>query len=115
MESSDTSKIFDNLDFAFWQITVERPMRRNFETTPERVALVAEHKTLGNVDGLIDALNSFNGGQYLNREEFLNDLGKHLGSRGISLTSAQRKALWQTLGERDENGDICRFQSGKNK
>ncbi|MEV5155859.1 class I SAM-dependent DNA methyltransferase [Streptomyces werraensis] len=115
MESSDTSKIFDNLDFAFWQITVERPLRRNFETTPERVALVAEHKILGTLDGLIGALKSFNGGQYLNREDFLNDLGKHLGSRGISLTSAQRKALWQTLGERDQNADICRFQSGKNK
>ncbi|CAL9591153.1 hypothetical protein SUDANB105_05226 [Streptomyces sp. enrichment culture] len=115
MESSDTSKIFDNLDFAYWQITVERPLRLNFETTPERVALVAEHKTLGNIEDLIGALNAFNGGQYLNREDFLKDLGKHLGSRGVSLTSPQRKALWQTLGERDENADICRFQSGKNK
>ncbi|MFB7253181.1 type I restriction-modification system subunit M [Streptomyces nojiriensis] len=115
MESSDTSKIFDNLDFAFWQITVERPLRLNFETTPERVALVAEHKTLGKIDGLIDSLKSFNGGQYLNREDFLNDLGKHFGSCGIGLTSVQRKALWQTLGERDENAEICRVQSGKNK
>lgn len=115
MESSDTSKIFENLDFASWQITVERPLRRNFEATPERVVLVEEHKALGNIDGLIGALNSFNGGQYLNREDFLNDLGKHLGSRGVRLTSTQRKALWQALGERDENADICRFQSGKNK
>ncbi|MFH9562370.1 type I restriction-modification system subunit M [Streptomyces globisporus] len=115
MESSDTSKIFDNLDFASWQITVERPMRRNFETTPERVSLVSEHKSLGDVDGLSGALISFNGGKYLNREKFLADLGKHLGSRGINLTSAQRKALWQTLGERDDSADICRFPSGKNK
>ncbi|SCK52220.1 type I restriction enzyme M protein [Streptomyces sp. ScaeMP-e48] len=115
MECSDTSKILDNLDFAFWQITVERPLRLNFETTPERVALVAENKALGNIDGLINALKSFNGGHYLNREDFLNDLGKHLGSCSISLTSAQRKALWQTLGERDESADKCHFQTGKNK
>ncbi|WP_404951710.1 type I restriction-modification system subunit M [Streptomyces sp. ARC12] len=115
MESSETSKIFDNLDFAFWQITIERPLRLNFETTPERVALVAEHKTLGLIGGLIEALSSFDGGRYLNREDFLSHVGKHLGSRSVTLTPAQRKALWQTLGERDGNADICRFQSGKNK
>ncbi|MFJ6237046.1 N-6 DNA methylase [Streptomyces griseus] len=115
MESSETSKIFDNLDFAFWQITIERPLRLNFETTPERVALVAEHKTLGIIGGLIEALSSFDGGRYLNREDFLSHVGKHLGSRSVTLTPAQRKALWQTLGERDGNADICRFQSGKNK
>ncbi|MFD9866264.1 N-6 DNA methylase [Streptomyces niveus] len=115
MESSETSKIFDNLDFAFWQITIERPLRLNFETTPERVALVAEHKTLGIIGGLIEALSSFDGGRYLNREDFLSNVGKHLGSRSVTLTPAQRKALWQALGERDGNADICRFQSGKNK
>ncbi|MFI0776136.1 N-6 DNA methylase [Streptomyces sp. NPDC021212] len=115
MESSDTSKVFGNLDFAFWQITVERPWRLNFETTPERVARIAEHKALSNIAGLVEALKSFNGGHYLNRENFLGDLGKHLASRAISLTAAQRKALWQTLGERDKNADICRIQSGKNK
>jgi type I restriction enzyme M protein len=115
MEQSVTSKVLDNLDFAYWQITVERPLRLSFETTPERVALVSEHKSLAKIDGLVEALTAFQGGNYLNREAFLKDLGKHLSSRGVGLTVPQRKTLWQILGKRDEKADICSIQTGKNK
>jgi type I restriction enzyme M protein len=32
------SKVFDNADFGFHKITVERPLRLNFQATEERVA-----------------------------------------------------------------------------
>jgi type I restriction enzyme M protein len=32
------SKVFDNADFGFQKITVERPLRLNFRATPERIA-----------------------------------------------------------------------------
>ena len=32
------SKVFDNADFGFHKITVERPLRLNFQATAERVA-----------------------------------------------------------------------------
>jgi type I restriction enzyme M protein len=115
MEQSETSKVFDNLDFAYWQITVERPLRLNFVCASERIALVADHKILGKVEGLVGALESFGQEVYTNRETFMDKLGKHLGRHGVRLTTAQRKTLWQTLGERDETSDICRVQTGKNK
>ena len=31
------SKVFDNSDFGFQKITVERPLRLNFAVTPERI------------------------------------------------------------------------------
>jgi type I restriction enzyme M protein len=31
------SKVFDNADFGFHKITVERPLRLNFQATPERI------------------------------------------------------------------------------
>jgi hypothetical protein len=31
------SKVFDNADFGFRQITVERPLRLNFQASPERI------------------------------------------------------------------------------
>jgi type I restriction enzyme M protein len=33
-------KIFDNSDFGYWRITVERPLRLNFAVTPERLERV---------------------------------------------------------------------------
>ncbi|MEU7714466.1 class I SAM-dependent DNA methyltransferase [Micromonospora chalcea] len=112
---ADTSKIFDNLDFAYWSITVERPLRLNFACKPERIQAAVEARALANVQGLGEALVAFGEALYLNREEFLRDLGKHLGAKGIRLTAAQRKALWQALGERDENADICTVQAGAEK
>ncbi|MEV6256884.1 class I SAM-dependent DNA methyltransferase [Nocardia sp. NPDC051911] len=114
-ELSATSKVFEKRDFAYWTITVERPLRLNFECTAERISDVAEHKTLGNVSGLVEALGLFGERLYLNREEFLRDLGKHLGDKGVRLTAAERKALWQAIGRHDDAADICCVQSGKNK
>jgi type I restriction enzyme M protein len=104
---SPRSKVFDNLDFAYWSVTIERPLRLNFRVTPERLEAVAASKLLAKADGLVDALRTFGDTLYLVREEFLRDLGKHLGAVGIGLSTPQRKALWQALGERDENADIC--------
>ncbi|WP_156252432.1 type I restriction-modification system subunit M [Pseudactinotalea terrae] len=104
---SPRSKVFDNLDFAYWSVTIERPLQLNFQVTPERLESVTESKPLAKVDGLVDALSSFGDKLYLNREEFLRDVGRHLGAAGIGLSTPQRKALWQALGERDENADVC--------
>jgi type I restriction enzyme M protein len=73
---------------------------------------VAEHKQLSKIVGLVASLGAFGTELYRNREDFLRALGKHLGSDGVHLTTAQRKTLWQTLGERDEDADICTDSRG---
>ncbi|MCJ0980477.1 type I restriction-modification system subunit M [Rhodococcus sp. ARC_M12] len=108
-------KVFSNLDFAYWTLTIERPLQLRFECTPERISAVAEHKTLGKIDGLTQALESFGDTAYLNREEFNKALGKSLGDTDLRLTTAQRKALWQTIGVHDETADICLHASGSCK
>lgn len=109
------TKVFDNLDFAYWTMTIERPLQLRFECTSEKITAVAEHKTLGKITGLTDALESFGVEPYLNREKFNRELGKHLGDQGLRLTTAERKVLWQTLGVHDESADICVNASGANK
>src|SRR5882757_5189182 len=41
MAESDISKVFDTLDFAYWSIVVERPLRLNFACTPDRIETAA--------------------------------------------------------------------------
>lgn len=112
MATSDISKVFDAFDFAYWSITVERPLRMNFTATSERIEGVIEHKQMSKITGLVASLGTFCNVLYRNREDFMHDLGKHLGADGIRLTPVQRKALWQTLGKRDDDADICTDSKG---
>ena len=41
--------IFDNADFGFHKITVERPLRLNFHATPERIARLEEESGFKNL------------------------------------------------------------------
>ncbi|MDB9317589.1 N-6 DNA methylase [Nodularia spumigena] len=43
------SKIFDNRDFGFLKITVERPLRLNFQVSQERLALLWEQSAFQNL------------------------------------------------------------------
>jgi type I restriction enzyme M protein len=109
------SKTFHKRDFAYWAVTVDRPLQLKFQCTSEAISTVAEQKTLAKVDGLTEALEAFGDEVYLNREKFDKELGRHLVDHGVRLTPAQRKKLWQTIGVRDDTADYCRVQSGKNK
>jgi type I restriction enzyme M protein len=108
-------KVFSNRDFAYWNVTVERPLQLRFQCTSEIISAVAEHKRLGQISGLVEALETFGDEAYLNREKFNLALGKHLRDHGLRLTTAQRKTLWQTVGVHDETADYCRVATGKNK
>ena len=114
-ETKVAVKVFGNRDFAYWTVTVERPLQLRFQCTPEIIAAVGEHKRLGQVDGLVESLETFGDKAYLNREEFNRDLGKHLGAHGPLLKPPIRKALLQVIGVHDEDADYCRVQSGKNR
>ncbi|MGO2423401.1 type I restriction-modification system subunit M [Glutamicibacter arilaitensis] len=108
-------KEFSNRDFAYWTVTVERPLQLRFQCTLETISAVSEHKKLGQIVGLVDALEAFGDEAYLNREEFNKAIGKHLDDHGVSLTTALRKSLWQTIGVHDETAEYCRVATGKNK
>lgn len=108
-------KTFHKRDFAYWTVTVERPLQLRFQCTPEAISAVAEQKTLARVDGLTEALEAFGDEAYLNREAFDQAIGRHLGDRGLRLTPAQRKKLWQTIGVHDDSADYCRVRSGQAK
>jgi type I restriction enzyme M protein len=45
-------RIFDNEDFGYNRITIERPLRLNFQTSEERIALFENEKTFQNLSNL---------------------------------------------------------------
>ncbi|MFC7519205.1 class I SAM-dependent DNA methyltransferase [Xanthomonas populi] len=48
-ETRVVSRVFENREFGFLKVTVERPLRMNFEATPERIARLYEQSTFANL------------------------------------------------------------------
>ncbi len=44
--AGESSKIFDTRDFGYRKITIERPLRLNFQTSPQRIAEAARAESL---------------------------------------------------------------------
>ncbi|MGO4295826.1 type I restriction-modification system subunit M [Glutamicibacter sp. MCAF14] len=117
----ETSKIFNNQDFGYSTITVERPLKINFAFTAERIDAVLEQKPvekLANDDRLLleKALRSEMvdpAEVYKNREAFLRILKPALTRSGLKLGAPTLKAVLAGLSERDETADVCKGPKGK--
>ena len=48
-ETRVVSRLFENREFGFLKVTVERPLRMNFEATPDRIALLDEQTAFANL------------------------------------------------------------------
>jgi type I restriction enzyme M protein len=106
---SDHSKVFTTDVFGYWTITVERPLRLNFACTPDRIerALADKRLKYANQETLRTALGQVGEQIYKDREPFLRALRPALRAEGLKLATAQLKALWWGLSERDETAEPC--------
>jgi len=129
------SKVFDNEDFGFNKITVERPLRLNFQATEERIARLDEESGFRNLaasakkneelrqkeieagqkrqEAIRALLRGLAGhGRFTDRAAFLAALHGQEKQAGLRLTPAEKKAVLNALGERDETAEICRDRNG---
>ena len=112
-EQTAQSKIFPIDAFGYRRITVERPLRLNFQTSVERIGKVLDEKTLQKLDSsaqqhLLTALQAMDASTlHRNREQFSKLLKKSLTSHSASLSTPELKALVSALSERDPEADIC--------
>ena len=110
---NEKSKIFDNTDFGFHRITVERPLKLNFQTSPERIEALKQVKAFAKLKDkaqteIIEALGSLDSGKvYKSRSEFLKALKKAFKEAGVEVKTPMLKVIWNALSERDETADVC--------
>lgn len=122
-------KIFDNEDFGYRKIVVERPLRLNFQVTEERInnlynerafQKLAESKKKGAAglreieegkklqQQIIAVLKTMNSDiMYKNRDVFTKELKKAFNNIDIKLDNALLKAIISALSEKDEIADVC--------
>jgi type I restriction enzyme M protein len=113
-EQTAQSKIFPIEAFGYRRITVERPLRLNFQTSAERIQRVLEEKAIEKLESsdrerLVGALQAMDANVvHRNREQFGKLLKKALADYDVSLSTPELKALLNALSERDLEADICK-------
>ena len=131
------SRIFENREFGFLKVTVERPLRMNFEATPERIARLDNQTAFRNLatsrkrkdaaaakreieegrkqqDGVRAVLATLNGkGSYKDRAVFAADMMKAAKRTGHKISATIKKTIFAALGERDQDAEICRDNRGR--
>ena len=132
------SKCFDNEDFGYHKITVERPLRLNFHATPERIArledetafknlassakkdeaarlidIAAGEKRQEEIRQLLAEFTKRHPEMIKDRKSFLTTLKPVDRELGVRLAASELKAVINALGERDETAEICRDKEGQ--
>ena len=132
------SKVFDNEDFGYHKITVERPLRLNFHATPERLArledetafknlaasakkdeaarmldIAAGEKRQQQIRELLAEFAKRHPTQINDRKMFLDSLKPVDRELNVRLSAPELKAVVSALSERDETAEICRNRDGE--
>ncbi len=115
-EETAQSKIFPVEAFGYRRITVERPLRLNFQTSAERIEKVLEEKAIEKLEAparqrLIEALQALDASVlHRNREQFSKLLKKALNAHHVFPSTPELKAILNALSERDPEADICKVK-----
>ena len=106
-------KVFDNEDFGYRRITIERPLRLNFRASLDRIERLSSQTSFaklgeGEKEQIKAVLKEMDADKlYLNRDEFEKALKKSFKQKMLTIKPPIFKALLSALAERDETADIC--------
>ena len=128
------SKIFDFTNFGYRKITVERPLRLNFQASFDRIDRIQEQKAFKNLaisrkkdpkvkakeeaegkkqqEAILSMLATLPDTMFKDRKEFENIFKETVKTSGLKLSAPVKKAILSALSERDETAKICRDKDG---
>jgi len=133
VEDVVVSRVFPTSHFGYRKITVERPLRLNFQASPERIGrleeergfvALAQSKKKGAAGAQEQAegralqaelramLATLPGTLVKDRAEFEGLLNAAAKKAGVKLAAPVRKAILSALSERDETASVCRDADG---
>lgn len=132
-EEGEFIKIYPTAHFGFRKVTVERPLRRNFQASPERIAHLEDERAFQNLaqskkkgaaaakelaegrafqEEIRNLLRTLASALFKDREEFLGILGAAAKKAGLKIPAPVIKAILAALSERDETAAVSRDKDG---
>lgn len=133
-KDSEYSRIFNTADFGYRKITVERPLRLNFQASPERIGRLKKESAFVNLvvskkkstydkaaeeaegrrqqEAIIAMVATLPDTLFKDRAEFEKSLNDAAKAGSVKLSPPIRKAILSALSERDETAGVCRDKDG---
>ena len=120
------SRVLPATAFGYRKVTIERPLRLNFQATPERIARLESQKAFQNLAkpgrnaeagriqqrAILTMLRMFPDGLYKDRKAFLEDLARVARRAEVKLSAPVKNAILAALGERDPTAETCLDPNG---
>jgi type I restriction enzyme M protein len=132
-EEGEFVKIFPTTRFGFRKITVERPLRLNFQASAERIARLEDERSFQSLaqskkkgeaaarelaegrafqEAIRNLLRALPDKLFKDRTEFEGMLAKAARKADLKLPAPINKAILSALSERDETASVCRDKDG---
>jgi type I restriction enzyme M protein len=133
-EERIVSRVFSTAQFGYRKITVERPLRLNFQASAERIERLSAQKGFQNLakskkrgeagakeeaegralqQAIRTMLKMMPDTLHKDREAFRKELAKSIQKAELKLPAPAKKAILVALSERDETAEICRDKDGE--
>ena len=132
-EERVVSRVYPTTRFGYRRITVERPLRLNFQASPERIARLGDQRGFQNLaksrkrgdagareeaegrarqQAILALLEGMPDALYMDPKSFLAELTSAAEKVGVRLPATVRNAILAALAKRDEKAEICRGEDG---
>ncbi len=132
-QEGEHCRIYPNTYFGFRKITVERPLKLNFQATPARITRLDEERAFQNLakskkkgkagekeqaegrarqEAIREMLRALPNKLFKDRESFLKALKTAARGANLKLSASEQKAVLSVLSERDETAEVCRDKDG---
>lgn len=129
------SKIFDNIDFGYNEITIESPLKLKFEITEEKITEFKKERQYKNIailtktqqrnksEGqirkeveigektqteIIDVLEKLSNQEFLSRKEFIKIINKEFKNKGLELRAPLRNSIVKIFGQHSDEAEVCK-------
>lgn len=133
-EKSAIVKNYPNDFFGYRKITIERPLKLNFQASNERIEKLKVESAFQNLAkskkrdplkkleeekagfalqiSILKVLATIGGSLYKNRDKFIEALEQSFEKAGLKLDAPIKKAIFKGLSERDETADVITDKKG---
>jgi len=122
-EDSKNSQIHPVSEFGYRKVRIERPLRKNFKASEDRIEQIKDERAFQNLSGsekgeekqkaIIEMLYGLDDRLYKDKGKFAENVDKAVEEAGLDLKKSVRGNIFKALGEKDPDAEIVRDRKGR--